>query len=115
MNFQSPPQKVFDRLTVDDFVCVSSANFYLLTILYTSNPVSTFDWKLKRRSREKIEEEEDIKPNIPIMNQDIQSIINSYKKQDAKREVPEYELTIEYVRTVLATKTCSRCDKEVSW
>ena len=107
--------KVFERLSEDDFICVSSEDEHLLTTLDTSNPVAVFDWKLKRRSREKIEDEEDIKPTIPIMDQDIQNRINSYKKQDQKKERQEYELTIEDVRTILATKTCCRCDKEVSW
>ena len=50
--------KVLDRLNVDDFACVSSENEHLLKTLDTSNPVAVFDWKLKRRSREKIEDEE---------------------------------------------------------
>jgi hypothetical protein len=56
-----------------------------LNKLDTSNPVKTFDWKAKKRKVRKANDDEEDKEYIPILDQDIQSINNSYKAIYSKK------------------------------
>ena len=86
--------KFFKKLKPEYFERVPSADDVLLNKLDTSNPVKTFDWKAKKRKVKKANYEEEDKEDIPILDQDIESRINSYKAIYRKKGREEYELTV---------------------
>ena len=55
------------------------------------------------------------RPDVPIMDIDIQRRINSYKEQDKKADREEPNLTIPQVREFLSKPICSHCGVATSW